>query len=522
MKAYFYFIKFNLLRQIRSYKFLIILSLGIFLGFLCVPAETAGYEVIYLCGVRGIYNSAWLGGIGAILPAIILWLPGFYLLRSQISEDKRLKMGNIIASTRISKLGYIMGKAFSNFIVLATLVLIFLIALIGMQLVRHENLQISLLQFVQPFLFLTVPYLFVLAALTVLFDVFPGIKGVFGNILIFGIWISLLSVSTLVQDRKYDLFGIGTMLKKMLQDAQTFYPEIHSNVGGLGFNMKEGISSTFTWEGMMWSAEFLGSRLAWIGVALLIIFLSALLFDRFIETERAPRKNTIKHHKGKLSLSGIEKNSTLSPVTTKKISLLKVSKSELKIMLSGCSFRWRLAILTSIFISPIISLGSVYNYISLIMLLPISIWSQMGCREKYYFTSDLVKSSCPLLYKRMAEWLAGFVLTVLVSSGVLIRFALLGEWEHLAAWSIGILFIPTLALLFGFMSGNRKLFEAVYIAWFYFGPINGVPFFDFLGIRHRNMGLYSILTCALMVFTYFLIWYNENHIELYHKKRSRI
>lgn len=156
------------------------------------------------------------------------------------------------------------------------------------------------------------------------------------------------------------------------------------------------------------------------------------------------------------------------------------------------------------------------------MLLPISIWSQMGCREKYYSTSDLVKSSCPLLYKRMAEWLAGFVLTVLVSSGVLIRFALLREWEHLAAWSIGILFIPTLALLFGFMSGNRKLFEAVYIAWFYFGPINGVPFLDFLGIRHRNMGLYSILTCALMVFTYFLIWYNENHIELYHKKRSRI
>lgn len=188
-----------------------------------MPTGTAGYEVIYLGGVRGIYNSAWLGGVGSLLPAILLWLPGFYLLRSQISEDKRLKMGNIIAATPISRLGYIMGKTLANFLVLATLVLIFLTALIGMQLVRHENMQISLLQFVQPFLFLTVPYLFVLAALTVLFDVFPGIKGVFGNVVIFGVWITLLSTSTLVQDSKFDLLGIGTILKKWFRTHKHFF-----------------------------------------------------------------------------------------------------------------------------------------------------------------------------------------------------------------------------------------------------------------------------------------------------------
>lgn len=439
MRAYFYFIKFNLLKQIRSYKFLLIISVSVFWGILCVPAGTAGYEVIYLGGVRGIYNSAWLGGIGALLPAILLWLPGFYLLRSQISEDRRLKLGNIIAATPISRLGYIMGKALANFIVLATLVLIFLTALIGMQLVRHENMQISLLQFVQPFLFLTVPYLFVLAALTVLFDVFPGIKGVFGNIVIFGIWITLLSASALVQDSKFDLLGVGTMFTKMVQGAQAFFPEIHSDVGSLGFNMTNGISPTFTWGGMTWSAEFLASRLAWIGVALLIGFLSALLFNRFIETECAPQRNTSKHHKRKLSLSSIEMSTTRSPVTTEKISLFRVAKGELKIMLSDCSVWWRLTTLACIVLSLMIPFVSAY-YISLIMLLPIAIWSQMGCREKYYFTTELVKSSCSLFYKRGAEWLAGLGLTVLISSGVLVRFALLGEWEHLAAWLIGIHF----------------------------------------------------------------------------------
>lgn len=523
MRAYFYFIKFNLLKQIRSYKFLLIISVSVFWGILCVPAGTAGYEVIYLGGVRGIYNSAWLGGIGALLPAILLWLPGFYLLRSQISEDKHLKLGNIIAATPISRLGYIMGKALANFIVLATLVLMFLTALIGMQLVRHENMQISLLQFVQPFLFLTVPYLFVLAALTVLFDVFPGIKGVFGNIVIFGVWITLLSASALVQDSKFDVLGIGTILTKMVQGAQAFFPEIHSDVGSLGFNMTNGISPTFTWGGMTWSAEFLASRLAWIGVALLIIFLSALLFNRFIETESAPQRNISKHHKEKLSLSEIEMSTTLSPVTIEKISLFRVAKGELKIMLSDCSVWWRLITLACIILSLSMPFGSAYNYISLIMLLPITIWSQMGCREKYYFTTELVKSSCPLFYKRGAEWLAGLGLTVLISSGVLSRFALLGEWEHLAAWSIGILFVPTLALLFGYLGGNRKLFEAVYIAWFYFGPINGVPFLDFWGMSHSNIGFYAILTCILMAFAYFLIWNNEAHVlNFISKRRSRI
>lgn len=275
--------------------------------------------------------------------------------------------------------------------------------------------------------------------------------------------------------------------------------------------------------GMTWRAEFLASRIVWIGVALLIIFLSSLLFNRFMETEYSPQREISKHQKGKLSLSGIEMSTTLSPVATEKISLFRVAKGEWKIMLSECSAWWRLAALACIILSLMIPFRSAYNHISLIMLLPIAIWSQMGCREKYYFTTELIKSSCPLLYKRGAEWLAGLGLTILISSGVLVRFTFLGEWKHLAAWSIGILFIPTLALVFGCLGSNRKLFEAFYIAWFYFGPINGVPFLDFLGMNHSNIGFYAILTCVLMAFVYFLIWNNENHIlNFINKRRSRI
>jgi hypothetical protein len=511
MKTIFYFVKYNLIKQVRSYQFLLIIAIGVFLGFLCVPAKTAGYELIYLGGVRGMYNSAWLGAMGALLPAILFWLPGFYLLRSQISEDKRLKMGNIIASTPISKFSYIMGKALANFMILTTLVLIFLIALIGMQLVRHENMHISLLQFIQPFLLQTVPYLIVLAALTILFDILPGIKRAFGNIVIFGIWIVLLSTSVLAQDSKFDLLGIGTTLVKMVQDAQAYFPEIHSNAGSVGFNTTNGISPTFAWAGMTWNTEFLISRFTWIGIACLIIILSSLLFNRFAETDNLPQKGNAKNDKQRLSLTGIEIQVILSPVIKERLSLLRMAKSELKIMLSSCSIWWGLATLACVALSLFVPLGHAYNYISLIMLLPIAIWSQMGCRENYYFTTELVTSSCPLKYKRGAEWLAGFGVAVLVSSGILVRFAILAEWQHVEAWLIGILFIPTLALLLGCLGGNRKLFEAVYIAWLYFGPINGVPFLDFLGISHINIGFYLIFTCILIALVYLIIISNEKH-----------
>ena len=46
---------------------------------------------------------------------------------------------------------------------------------------------------------------------------------------------------------------------------------------------------------------------------------------------------------------------------------------------------------------------------------------------------------------------------------------------------IGALFIPSLALALGIWSGSRKLFEVVYMLWWYAGPINQVDTLDFMG-----------------------------------------
>lgn len=60
LSAYFYLIKSNLKSQMRSYSFLLVIGISVFAGYACVPDAAAGYEIFYIGGVRGIYNSALL------------------------------------------------------------------------------------------------------------------------------------------------------------------------------------------------------------------------------------------------------------------------------------------------------------------------------------------------------------------------------------------------------------------------------------------------------------------------------
>jgi hypothetical protein len=491
-------IKCNLIKQTRRYLFFMIIGISIFLGFLCVPGATAGYEIFYLGGVRGIYNSAWLGVLGTVLPVILLWLPGFYLLRSQITEDEELKMGQMIAASPISKFRYIYGKMIANFSVLMVLQLIFLAALMVMQLFQRESMSLSVIKYIQPLIFITIPYLLVLAALTVLLDVVPFLKGVFGNIVIFMLWISLSSISVANPGNRFDLFGMGVMLNAMIEGARAYFPNL-SGAASFGYYTVTAHAPTFVWNGVTWEHEFLVSRLIWVIAALVITQASVLIFNRFKETahgkiikERNSDKQEIiiKHR--------LEASPILSGVTkSKSVNLPGMVWGELKIMLSGHSLWWYLTVLAVMGLTPFVTYGESLKWISLSMLLPLSIWAQMGNREKSNGTSELIISSCPATAKWFACWLAGIIVAMLMSLGMFARIVMLSEWGYFAPWLVGVVFIPTLALVFGGISGNRRLFEAVFITLMYFGPINDMWKFDFMGLTSNNASLYMTVTVIL-------------------------
>ena len=78
-----------------------------------------------------------------------------------------------------------------------------------------------------------------------------------------------------------------------------------------------------------------------------------------------------------------------------------------------------------------------------------------------------------------------------------LNLVLTGNWLHLLAWGTGALFIPTLALALGAWSGSSKLFEVVYMLWWYAGPVNGVESLDFMGTS-SNLQLSRALVYGLL------------------------
>jgi hypothetical protein len=73
-----------------------------------------------------------------------------------------------------------------------------------------------------------------------------------------------------------------------------------------------------------------------------------------------------------------------------------------------------------------------------------------------------------------------------MGSGAALRFVITGAWMSLFAWIVGAMFIPALALALGVCSGSRRLFEMVYLLWWYLA-FNGIVALDFIGITPESL-----------------------------------
>ncbi|MET3207352.1 UNVERIFIED_CONTAM: hypothetical protein ABIC26_000286 [Paenibacillus sp. PvR008] len=500
---YLYLLKGNIIQEMRRYTFLLIMGITLFLGYALIPAASDGYEVFYIKGVRGIYNSHWLGAMVAMLSTMLLWLFGFYMLRSKISEDQRLKMGQIIASTPIRNLRYISSRASSNFCVLMIIELVLVVAFMGMQLLRGEDLHINLAAYLLPLLFVSIPSLLLLSAFTVLFDVFPGLKGAVGNVLFFAIWIFLSVMSISNSSSLWDVFGINAIQTGMTKEAAAHFDFISANeIGGsIGYYPIEGRTPTFEWSGVDWTGHLLTSRLIWVVAAMFIILLSSQLFNRFAAAKTAFSVRLPAHDmKNKVVEREERKSYQLSPVKRdKRVRLSRLVRAEFRIMLKGMSIWWYLLVLGSMVASLLVPLDQIKSWLPILMLWPLAIWSQMGNREFFYSTNEILLSSCPRLYKFFSVWIAGILVTLLISSGVLIHFFLEGELTYIYSWVVGLIFVPTLALTLGTMTRSRKLFEVLYMLLWYLGPVNDLPYLNFLGLPTSYATLYIVLTLVLLV-----------------------
>lgn len=149
LRAISHMMRADYLERIRRISFLITLAIGILAVSLCLPARDASYSIfayreplhVAIQGgapgtvsfptpvwYRGVYNSAWIGMVVALLATFWLGLIGFYLVKNTVERDMRTGVGQVLATTPLNRVQYTLGKTLSNFAFLTSMVVVMIVA----------------------------------------------------------------------------------------------------------------------------------------------------------------------------------------------------------------------------------------------------------------------------------------------------------------------------------------------------------------------------------------------------------
>jgi ABC-type transport system involved in multi-copper enzyme maturation permease subunit len=509
----------------RRYSFLLTLAAVIYLGVLV----NNGTVFFYLWSgdpnslafrFRGEFNSAWIGTMTVLVTNSFLGLFGFYLVSNCIERDIRTGVGQIIATTPVRRATYLIGKWISNFLVLTVMELIMAVAAAVMVLLKREA-ALDLVALIMPFLAVALPFLALIAALAVVFETVPWLRGALGNALYFFLWLFLLMtvlVGGTVLNVLKDSAGADANVSALNASAETnSMMELPTLKDPMGFSVfgeslfagalaaypNEQISSMgvqagpapqykiFNWPGMTWTAGVVIGQWLWAVFGLGLILLSAVWFARFDPSREGLRRARGKPEEAKEGEPAEPRKKatrialpSLSPLVSKLAQVnpfLGVLFAELRMLLNGRRWWWWLVIAglnIAILASP---LETTKAYLLLFAWLwPLAIWSEMGNRERKHNTYQMVFSSArPVLRQLPAAWLAGVLATALFEIAGAVFLLSNGDLPGLAGWVGAVIFVPTLALALGVFSSGSRVFEIVYLIWWYIGPLQKSAGMDF-------------------------------------------
>jgi len=142
LRILYHLVRADFLERVRRYSFGAMLLFTIFLTYLFIPAiDAPAYVLLVLGGYRPVYNSAWIGSMTTLLMAEFFLLFAFYLLKGNIERDRATGVGQIIATTPISRPMYMLGKWLSNVAVATAMVAAIIVAAGALQFIRAEDLR---------------------------------------------------------------------------------------------------------------------------------------------------------------------------------------------------------------------------------------------------------------------------------------------------------------------------------------------------------------------------------------------
>jgi hypothetical protein len=500
----------DLRERARRYSFFVTVAATIWFASVCLPPIGAHYSTIRFGEWRGIYNSAWVGSAFAVLAGLLLSLPGFYLIKNALTRDRESGVGAILMATPVTRMTYLTAKMLSNLAYLGSMTAVLAGAALVLQLARGESMRIDLWNLWSPMVLIVLPAMAVVGALAVLFEVIPAFRGALGNAVFFFIWITIIGLNaglrsdaSALRTTVTDLFGARAIVRSMAVAAAPHFPGSDPlSVVQVGLNIQASSEAaqsvhTFVWDGVGWTLGTIAGRLFWFLAAFGITALAALLFDRFDEERRgaAGRRAAAGGPAGIAEIEPVRIASAVPAPLTPLGALPGAPRlggivaAELRLAFKGVG-RFRYLIAAGLAVAgALVPAGTPRGVLlALAWMWPLPIFSVMGCRARQHGVDAILAAAPrPRLAQRLGLYLAGVLVAVIAGGGVLLRLLVTGDVRGLAAFGCGALFVPAMALLLGLLSGAPRLFEALYLALWYTGPMNQVPPLDYGGFTTAGL-----------------------------------
>jgi len=525
MQYIYSIVKADYLQRTRSYAFLLTLAITIYVAYLFVPPVSASYTTLSAVGFKSVYNAAWVGYISATMTAVMLSFYGFLLVNNSIKRDTDTEVGLIIAATPISNFRYLLAKQLSNFVVLCTIAVCTFAVSILMFFVRGAGYPLVLAHFILPYLLFVLPAMFLVAALAVVAEVFLGKRSILQFIVYFflcGVALSSLNTkSTAPPSGVLDPFGLSLVTSSIKNEINTrFHQHIDQVSFGFIFSKRRPFQ-LITWNGINWTALFILSRLLWMSFAVALVYLSSFFFHRFDFKKAAGKKKKraeIVPDHGGLAVVPAGISSALLPPVVFNYSIVPFIKTELLLLIrQGNKWLWlpSIGLSLSMLFTPL-PIASLY-LLPALWFLQVTRWSELVTKEKanrlHYFTYASYK---PLQRMLPAQIIAGFLLAMALAFPLVLRYAIIMDGLSIINIIIGALFVVSLSVCMGILSGGKKLFEVIFFLLTY-AVVNGLPFTDYPGSQpqHHNLvftGVLSAIILALLLISFSARRYQVRHL----------
>lgn len=513
MKYLVTLIKYDYLQRIRSYTFLITLCASIAIGYTFVPSPNANYSTIRIAEYVGEYNSAWFGYVTAIMTSLFLSLIGFYLVNGTIRTDGQTKVGQIFASTKVTNFKYLFIKVITNFFVLLTLTAVIFVMSLVLFFMYNDGFEFEIMAFIKPYVFISLPALFFISVLAVLFEVVFGRFTVLQNVLFFFCFCALSFYTPKTQlEYGLDVFGqkiVVHHLEEKVKEIKGIQETGELTIGYI-ISSKER-PKKFEFNGFDFPSSFIISRFIWLGLGFVLILGIASFFHRFDTKEKIQLRKPIKIVQHQSVIRDINVNNL--PKTDMNFSLLPIIKIELLLLFrKGKKWLWLVNALGMILMVSL-SLRIAHQ-----MVLPI-LWfiqvhrlSDITVKEVNHNMQYLTFSSLAPLKRLLGSQLISAIIVMLtVALPLVVRYAVLGDLQSAIVIVLGGIFLVLLSAIMGLISKGKKLFEVVFFLVTY-ANINAIPFLDYFGGVVVHLEKTFVLCIIVVLLLMSTIWIRKRQL----------